>query len=415
MMNPEILKLSPYCYPEQISSSHLSEDLNNAFSKEGFHITCYAPTPCRGIDKETRKKYKKIRHETRADGSIDIYRFSLFAEGKNPVVRALRYVLCNMIQYRKGIRTKNTDIVYSGSTPPTQGILCGKTAKKLSKKYGRKVPYIYSLQDVFPDSLVSSGLASKGSLLWKIGRKIEDKTYGYADRIIVISNDIKRNIMEKGVPEEKISVIPNWINVNEVRPVPRAENKLFDELGIDRDRFIVVYAGNLGMAQGIDTFIEAAKKVSGVDFLIFGDGSSKEEYIEQSKGCGAIHFYPLLPRERVAEVYGMGSIALVACKKGLGGGAVPSKTFSIMASSTPVLLSFDRGTELWDLIERENCGLCSEAGDADQLAEAIEYAAAHREELSLMGQRARECVEKRYSMEAGTSAYIRLFREMSDH
>lgn len=411
MKKIEVLKLPAYCYPEQISSSHLIEDLNKAFYQAGFHTTAYAPTPCRGIDDETRKKYKKIKHERLENGSLDLYRFSLFKEGKNPIGRALRYVLSNLIQYYKGISAKNIDIIFALSTPPTQGILCGKVAKKLSKRYGYKVPFVYSLQDVFPDSLVSAGMTSKGSLIWRIGRKIEDITYRFADKIIVISDDIKKNILAKGVPEEKIAVIPNWIDTEKVYPVPRSENALFDELGIDRNDFIIVYAGNLGMAQGIDTFIDAAKQIDDVKFLIFGEGSSKEEYAKRCEGYKHIHMLPLMPRERVSEVYSMGDLSLVACKQGSGSGAVPSKTFSIMSTATPVLLNFDAGTELWNLIEANKCGLCTNAGKTQELVEAIRYAKQHSEELNVMGENARKCVEQNYSKETGTGRIINLMEE----
>ncbi len=96
------------------------------------------------------------------------------------------------------------------------------------KKF-RHIPIVYNLQDVFPDSLVGTGLAKKGGLLWKIGRVIENFTYRNADKIIVISEDFKRNIMAKGVPEEKIEVIYNWVDENAIVPVKEEDNDLFDE------------------------------------------------------------------------------------------------------------------------------------------------------------------------------------------
>lgn len=411
MKKIEILKLSPYCYPERISSSHLTEDQNEAFRDAGFHTTVFSPTPCRGIDKFTRKKYKRIKHETIVNGSVDIYRFSLFKEGKNPLGRAFRYVLCNIIQYNKGKKAKIIDAIYGASTPPTQGILCGKVAQKLSKKYGRKVPFIYNLQDVFPDSLVTAGLTSKGSLLWKIGRKIEDKTYRYADKIIVISDDIKRNIIEKGVPEEKIVVIPNWIDTDAVQPVSRGNNHLFDELGLGREGFYVTYAGNLGRAQGVDTLLEAAdllKNETDIHFAIFGGGSMKDVYAERIQSMNNVKLFPLQPIERVSEVYSLGDISVVACKRGTGVGAVPSKTFSIMATATPVLLSFDEESELWHIVLDNDCGYAVQAENAVELAEKIREAKNEPTKLEHKGANARSLALSRFSKQVGTKAYVEL-------
>ncbi len=101
MKEKTILKMPPYYFPEQISSSHLTEDLNKAFCNADFHTIVITPTPCRGIDSETRRKYQKRRHEIQIDKKIDIYRFPLYKEGKNIVGRAIRYLLCNLIQYYK--------------------------------------------------------------------------------------------------------------------------------------------------------------------------------------------------------------------------------------------------------------------------------------------------------------------------
>lgn len=202
-----ILKLPPYYYPEVISSSHLTKDLEEAYSQAGFNNIVFAPTPTRGISDAVYREYKDKTYEEQYDGHIQVHRLPMFREGRNPVGRAIRYFLVHWKQYWKAVKEPDIAIISAGSTPPTQGILCSLVKKKLSRKYKRNVPLVYALQDVFPDSLVNAGMAKKGSLIWKIGRKIEDYTYRNADQIVVISEDIKRNILEKGVPEAKIQLI----------------------------------------------------------------------------------------------------------------------------------------------------------------------------------------------------------------
>lgn len=412
---PTILKLSPYFYPERVSSTHVSEDLNAALFAAGYNIDNYVPTPSRGISKEEHKKYLKINYEERDDGHTIVHRFRMFREGRNPILRALRYLLVNWKQYRRARKAEGIDVIYGASTPPTQGLLLGKVKRKLSKRYGRNVPFIYNLQDVFPDSLVTAGLTKKGSLIWKIGRKIENKTYKNADKIVVISNDIKNNIMEKGVPEEKIAVIPNWIDVDATRPVPRADNKLFDELGLSREGFLVTYAGNLGLAQGVDTILDAADRLkdnSEIRFVIFGGGNKQEQYRQRIETMPNVQLFPLQPPERVAEVYSLGDLSVVACRKGAGKGAIPSKTVSIMATGTPVLLSFDEGSELWRLIEENDCGYLAPAQDADALAAQILAAQQDAAARKRKGENARSLAETRFSKEIGTSSWLRVYAEL---
>ena len=372
----KMLKLAAYCSPEQISSSHLSRDLETAYIEAGFVIEIYAPTPTRGVSAEVRKQYKKIKYEEKCDGKVTVRRFSMMREGKNPIGRALRYLLVNLKHYHRGVRAKDVDVVMAGSTPPTQGVLCAKVAKKLSKKYKRKVPFVYNLQDIFPDSLVTTGLTRKGSILWKIGRKIENYTYRHADKIIVISESMKKNIMDKGVPEEKITVISNWIDTEATKPIAKADNRLFEEFGISRDKFTVVYAGNFGKAQGAGVVLDAAKLLrerEDVQFVIFGGGAGFEDAKARvaDEGLANVTINGLLPQERVPEVYSLGDVALITCKKGVGNSGMPSKTWSIMACNTPIVAAFDTDSELAEVIAKANAGVTVEPEDADKLATAI--------------------------------------------
>ena len=201
-MGINILMLAGYSYPEHAASSYLGQNRNEAFAKAGFIIQLYTPTPCRGITPEVRKKYcqKEFRHESLLNGHMTIHRFSMYPEGKNPVMRALRYFLCSCAHVWKGIfdkHAKSCNVIYVPSTPPIQGAVAAIVKK------ARHIPFVYNLQDIFPDSLVNNGLAKRDGLLWKIGRKIEDFTYRNADKIIVISEDFKKNIMAKGTQYSK--------------------------------------------------------------------------------------------------------------------------------------------------------------------------------------------------------------------
>ena len=395
-----ILKFSSYFFPERISSSRLTADSYKAYKQSGFIAHVYAPTPTRGISAEERKKYSKIKYEELYDGCVKVHRFPMFREGKNPILRAIRYTLVNIIQYTKGCRAQNIDVICTGSTPPTQGILCGLVKKKLSAKYKKNVPLIYNLQDVFPDSMVHAGLTKEGSLIWKIGRKVENYTYKHADKIIVIGEDIKSNIMAKGVPEEKIEVIPNWIDTEEIKPIPRNENALFDELNLPRDCFYITYAGNLGAAQGIDTIIKTAdllKDIKDIQFIIFGDGVDKHKMENAAKELPNLKLFPLLPQSRISEVYSLGDLSVVACKSGIGKGAIPSKSLSIMATATPILLSFDENSELWNLIDKNNCGYLAPADNAFALAEQIKTAHSEQQTLEEKGAKARLVAESQFS------------------
>ncbi len=373
----KILRLRAYYDPEVTASSQLEKDFQNGCI--AAQITCeyYTPMPTRGVSDKIRAQYKTEKKQVSSDGLLIVNRFSMFREGRNPIARALRYVLVNIVQYIKGIHARDVDVIVTSSTPPTMGLISAMIKKSLSRKYKRQVRFIYDLQDVFPDSLVTTGMTHQGSLLWKLGRKIEDYTYRNADKIITISQSMKRNILEKGVPEEKIEVISNWIDMDSVHPVDRKGNRLVSEFGIDPNKFIVVYAGNFGAAQGADIVLKAAKQFADnkdIQFVVFGGGAYFDDAVRKAKSLNNVMIHDLMPIDRVSEVYSLGDVALITCKAGTGKAGMPSKTWSIMACNTPIIASFDTKSDLAEALKESGAGCCVKPGSVKALADAIQMA-----------------------------------------
>lgn len=411
-----ILKLPPYYAPERISSTHLTEDLEAAYAAAGFTTEIYVPTPTRGITPAERAVYKNIKYEEKLDGKLIVHRFSMFREGKNPIGRALRYVLVNLIQYHKGVHAKDVALITGGSTPPTQGVLCALVAKRLSKKYKRPVPFIFNLQDMFPESLASTGLAKKGSLLYRIGERVSDYTYRNAAEIMVISYNMKDGLIAKGVPADKISVIYNWIDADATQPILREDNPLFDELGLPRDTFYLTYAGNLGNSQNVNILVECAerlKEYEDICFVIFGGGSEKSKLEKRiaDSGLTNIRLFPLQPMERVSQVYSLGDASFVTCKKGVGIGAFPSKAATILATSTPIIASFDSDSDLCRILTKHEAGVCAAAEDTDGAVKAILALYQDRDLCRRYGTNARRLACTLFSKETGTAAKVNLFKK----
>lgn len=403
----KILYLPAYFTPETAASAYLNENRNQAFVNAGFEILLYVPTPCRGISREVRREFcrKEHRCEKIYNGKMTVHRFSMYAEGKNPVLRALRYVFCWCAQFWKGLCAKDIDLIYLASTPPIQGVLGG-----LLKKI-KKVPFVYNLQDIFPDSLAGTGLAKKDGLLWKIGRVIENFTYRNADKIIVISEDFKRNIMAKGVPEEKIVVVYNWVDEEAVKHVSREENKLFDAYGLDRSKFYITYSGNIGLTQNMDMLLEVAKELEteepDIQFVLIGEGAYKKRVQEiiAEKNIGNVALLPFQPYEDISHVFSLGDAGLVISKPGVGENSVPSKTWSILSASRPVLANFDEN-ELKTIVAENECGIFTKAGDKEAFKQAILDLYHDRARCEQLGRNGREFILKNLTRAVGTQKYV---------
>ena len=410
-MSVKILYLPAYFYPETAASSYLGENRNQAFADAGFEIDAYAPMPCRGISKEVRKEYKKRRVEKLYDGKMTLHRFSMYAEGKNPILRALRYVLCWIAQGWKGMRAKDVDCIYLASTPPIQGLL-GAFIKKF-----RGIPFVYNLQDIFPDSLFNNGLANKDGMLWKIGRIIENFTYKHADKIIVISEDFKKNIMAKGVPEEKIVVVYNWVDQNAVVNIYRENNKLFDKYNLDPSKFYIEYSGNIGLSQNMDMLLEVMEDLQDnypdINLVLVGEGAYKAqvEKIVADKQLKNVVMLPFQPYEDISHVFSLGDVGLVISKPGTGAASVPSKTWSIMSASRPVLANFDEN-ELKDILAGNECGIFTKAGDKDAFKQSVITLYENRELCKQYGENGRKFVMDNLTREVGTQKYVDVIKSV---
>lgn len=395
-----------YYLPETAASLYITDNIVHACADKGIQVDLYTPSPTRNVPDGSVWE----REERQMDGKLRIHRFHLYGEGKNPMLRALRYFLGEFILLHYCM-WKKYDVAFVDSTPPIQGL------KMPLIKWLKRKPTIYNVQDIFPDSLVGTGLTHEGSLIWKIGRMVEKITYRYADKIIVISEDFKKNIMAKGVPEDKIVVIYNWVDQNKVVDVPREENKLFDIYGLDRSKFYITYNGNIGLTQNMDMLLDVAKELQeeyeDIHFVLVGNGAYLDEVKRKvaDQQLENVHLLPFQPYEDISHVFSLGDASLVISKPGVGANSVPSKTWSIMSASRPVLANFDEN-ELKTIIENNHCGIFTKAGDKDAFKESILTLYNHRELCKEYGHNGRKFVMDNLTREVGTQKYVDVIKEV---
>lgn len=395
-----------YYLPETAASLYITDNIVHACADKGIEVDLYTPSPTRNVPDGSLWE----REERQMDGKLRIHRFHLYGEGKNPMLRALRYFLGEFILLHYCM-WKKYDVAFVDSTPPIQGL------KMTLIKWLKRKPTIYNVQDIFPDSLVGTGLTHEGSLIWKIGRIVEKITYRYADKIIVISEDFKKNIMAKGVPEDKIVVIYNWVDQNKVVDVPREENKLFDAYGLDRSKFYITYNGNIGLTQNMDMLLDVAKELQeeyeDIHFVLVGNGAYLDEVKRKvaDQQLENVHLLPFQPYEDISHVFSLGDASLVISKPGVGANSVPSKTWSIMSASRPVLANFDEN-ELKTIIENNYCGIFTKAGDKDAFKESILTLYNHRELCQEYGRNGRKFVMENLTREVGTQKYVDVIKEV---
>ena len=407
-----LLYFVQYFPPEKASGLPIVTDMIEGFAEHGWKVDVYIPTPTRGVSDVVRKEYSRKRKEVLCNGNLTIHRMHLYREGTSMIQRTIRYSIFSFQCIIRGLFLP-ADAIFTGGGPPTQGII-GAWIHKLTKK-----KFVFNPQDLFPDSLIVSGKATEQSRTVNIGRKIEKLAYKNADVIITITDDMAENICSKTEDVSKVHVVRNWIDTKMTYPIKRSDNKLFDELNLPRNCFYVVYAGNIGMVQGIDCIVEAASILTGYDgirFVIFGNGSEEEKIKDliSNKELNNVFIYPLQSLERVSEVYGMGDVSVVSCKPGTGRAGMPSKIWTIMATGTAIIGSFDLGSELDNILNEAGCGVCVEAGNPELLAIAILDMYKDPESVRIMGLNARKYAEESVSKEKAINEYIKIIESVVD-
>ncbi len=237
----------------------------------------------------------------------------------------------------------------------------------------RRKPAVFSVHDVYPDVGVSLGVFRNKSIIWAVAR-MERFCLHHSEYVRYLSESFRPRLRALGVPTSKMTLIYDWADTDLIRPLPR-HNTFSQEQGLN-GLFTVMYAGNLGLSQGLETVLTAARLLADrpeISFLFVGDGSGKEHLVKKGRELALtnVRFVPFQPRQRLPEVLASADVSLVVLRRGIGSGSLPSKTFSILASGRPVLACVEQHTDTWTLLKRSGAGLCLPPEDPEALAEAI--------------------------------------------
>jgi colanic acid biosynthesis glycosyl transferase WcaI len=274
----------------------------------------------------------------------------------------------------------------------------------------RRTPSVYYVFDLFPHVGVALGVFRTGWIADAVG-SLERYCLDRSAVVGILSDSFRPGLCELGVPEEKMELIDIWVDTGLVRPLER-RNRFALEQGL-ADSFVVLYAGNLGLSQGIEDVLSAAELLEterDIRFVFVGDGTGREALVNEARRLrlSNVTFLPFQVRERLPEVLAAASVSLVVLKKNIATDGLPSKMFSIMASGRPVLASVDRDSCAWNFVERAQAGLCVPAEDPSGIAEAILRL---RDDAALcenLGRNGRDWVEKRHSPQVAAELYEKL-------
>ena len=348
-----------------------------------------------------------VRREETPWGSVT--RVHPFPAGdKRAIVRrAAAFGGFSMLGGLVGARGKRLDGVLALSPPLTLGVTGWTVARR------RGAPFVFNVQDVFPDVAIGLGVIENPALV-AAARRLERWCYARADAVTVLSDDLRDNVALKTGRPEKVKVIPNFVDTEAIVPAER-ENAYRREHGL-AGKTVVMYAGNVGLSQPLDLVVEAAGALSHDDDVVFvvnGGGAGRAPLEAAARGLRNVVFVDAQPADRLAEVLAAADVHLVPLKRGLARASVPSKTYSILAAGRPLIASVDPGSEVARIVEDAGAGVAVPPEDPEAFTKAVRHLAEHPAEARAMGSAGRAWVERWASPARVAEVYEELFEGLA--
>ena len=397
------------CYaPEDVSAAILITELAVDLARRGHCVSVItgAPNYPQGrVFKGYRNGLYKV--ETLDDVRI-IRTWSYISPSKKSWARLLHYGTYSATAFYGGLFAGRPDVIVSYSPPLPLGPSAGFLSRALPP------PLVGEHEALVPPSANSGGVqTNKRVINFFLG--MERFLYGHSQFISVISKSFRRTLLSKGVPASKIEVIPVWADPDAVRPMQK-ENGFRQKHGLSH-KFVVMYAGNIGLTSSLEDVLHAAellREQTDIQFVMVGEGVKKEalETEMQTRQLKNVLFLPFQPREIFSEMLAAADLNLVTLNADSALSSMPSKVFNVMASARPIVSVAPPESELTQIVTEAGCGWNVPPGSPEKLAEAILQLKASESALIQMGQNGRACLEKNYARNHCVDAYEKMLTSL---
>ncbi|MDN7241716.1 glycosyltransferase family 4 protein [Planococcus sp. N028] len=390
-MQKHILVIAQYFYPEQFRIN----DICTEWVKRGYKVTVVT-----GIPNYPQGKYYEgyglHKKRTETYNGVDIIRIPLVPRGTNSIMLALNYLsfVVSGFFWKTFTKIKADYVFIFEVSPMTQALPGVWYAQKM------KIPCYLYVQDLWPENVeIITGIKNK-RILGAIGKMV-DYIYSHCSKIFTTSNSFVKSINNRGVPIEKIEYWPQYAE-EFYKPL---EKKNINEIP-DNDAFNIIFAGNIGNAQGLDilpksaALIKASNPQNKIRFNIVGDGRYKNELIELVESLNLqnmFNFIPKQPAHKIPKFMAANDAAFLSLSDSpLFAMTIPAKLQSYMACGIPAIVS--ASGETVEIIKTAKAGVYSPPGDIEQLAEKImELSGKSKEELKQIGTNAKKYYDENFN------------------
>ena len=403
-----IMILGLHYEPDLGPAAPLATMLCENLVRLGHHVTIitWVPHyPSGRVSKEFRGKW----FAKSVEKGVNVIRVGVPSVDRSKLPLRLLQFLCFQIGATLAGLGKKYDVVFSSDTC-LEVFLPFTTLVVLRHK-----PAIYSVYDVYPSAGIKLGIFRHKTVIALV-TGMERFLLNHAKVVRIISDSFRPDLREMGVPDEKMSLVYDWVDTDLVHPMPR-DNAFAQEHELV-DKFVVLYAGNMGLSQGLEHVLSAAERLQehqDIQFVFVGEGASRERVIAdaEQRRLKNVKFFPYQPRPRLPEVLASADISLVSLKHGIGFTALPNKTLSILASGRAMIACIDEGSETWKLVKRAEAGLVVTPENPSALADAILTLKKDKDFRERLGNNGRTWAVNHHSPQVGAKLIEEILFEIS--
>jgi colanic acid biosynthesis glycosyl transferase WcaI len=410
-----VLILSLVFPPDSVSTAEIMGDLAAELRARGHTVTVVTTMPHYNRDaaaerlQPMRPYWGSLLRRSDYRG-ITVLHVAMPPKTPSVPRRILAWIGFHVVSTVAGlVAVPRPDVILAPSPPLSIGVSAWLIASI------RRAHFIYNVQEIYPDIAVNLGALRNRRLIAAL-EALERFVYAKASLVTVIAPRMRTRLLTKGVPEAKVRVVPNFVDLDRVVEAPR-DNDFARAHGLQHV-FTITYAGNMGPAQGLEIVLEAARLLADerrVRFLLIGEGMLRERLTRDAAALPSrnVVVLPYQPNALMPQIYGASDISLVPQAAATGSDAIPSKVYRIIASRRPLIAVTEAGSDLAALVRDAACGVIVAPGDAAGLARTVREALAYRSVWSEMGSRGREYVVARYTRGVIGGEYDALVRAVA--
>jgi glycosyltransferase involved in cell wall biosynthesis len=401
-----VVILNQYYVPDVASTGHLLHELAVELARLGFEVEVLTGRPAYGPPESWQDCPLR---ETTPEG-VRIRRLKVWRFDKNFLPgRALNYLSFVVPMVLRVLMTNRRDTVYLYTTNPPFLAAIGAFASLF-----RKHNYVTLLHDAYPQVAVWVGTINSGSLVERVWSALNRFKYGRSREAIVLCAAAKQLVAGLyPIDADRVHVIPNWADSEDLRPKPKSESTFAAEHGL-LDDFVLLYSGNMGLYYEFETVLDAAAELRGERFkLVLVGGGGKKKWIEQQvreRGLDNVVILPYQPYEKLPDSLNACDASLVSIARGIEGISFPSKLYTSLAVGKAIVALSEESSELRSVVERNGCGIWAALGDGAAMAEKIRGLMRDPALTDRMGERARRVFERGYTRRACVAKYAKVLR-----